>query len=344
MADLTTKYMGLTLKSPVIAGSCGLTNTINEIKKMEENGAGAVVIKSIFEEQIRQEADNFINKGSEGMSPMMDGYLDIIKNRQYDYEEAMEYLKNFAKEHTLNNYLKFISDVKKEVKIPIIASVNCVFSYDWHFFARKIQDAGADALELNVYILPSDPDKTGQANDDIYLKIIESVKKTVSIPIALKVGYYFSGLANKVTELSKSGISGMVLFNRPYNPDIDIENLKISDGSVVSSPSEFFHTLRWVALLSGKMGCDISASTGNHNSEAVIKQLLAGATSVQVVSALYTHGISFISELNEGLSNWMDKHGFKTIEDFRGKMSFANLKHPAAYERVQFMKLYSQIK
>ncbi len=344
MADLTTKYLGFTLKSPVIVGSCGLTNSINEIKKMEENGAGAVVIKSVFEEQIRQEAEHFINHGSEKMSPMMNGYLDIIKKRQYDYEEAMEYLTNFAKEHTLNNYLKFIADVKKAVKIPVIASVNCVFTYDWHFFARRIQEAGADALELNIYILPSDPDKTGAANEDVYLKVIESVKKNVSIPVSLKIGYYFSGLANKVIELSKSGLAGMVLFNRPYNPDIDIENLKITDGSIVSSPQEFFHTLRWVALLSGKTGCDIAASTGIHNSDSVVKQLLAGAHAVQVVSALYLHGIDYIKEINEGLAKWMDKHGFKSIEDFRGNMAFANLKHPAAYERVQFMKLYSQIK
>lgn len=344
MADLTAKYMGLALKSPVIVGSCGLTNTLKDIKRIEQSGAGAIVLKSIFEEQIRNEAEQIINYGTEANEPMMDNILEIIKNRQFDYEEAMEYLSKSANEFTLKSYLQFITEVKGSVKIPVIASVNCVFTYDWHSFATKIEEAGADAIELNVYVLPSDPEKDGVLNEDIYFKVVESVKKYVRIPVSIKVGYYFSGLAGMVTKLSKTGISGMVLFNRPYNPDINIETLKIIEGSTCSSPQEFYHTLRWVALLSGKMGCDLSAATGIHHSESVIKQLLAGANTVQVVSALYLKGIDYLSELNEGISNWMDKHGFKAIDDFRGKMAFANLKNPEAFERVQFMKIYSQIK
>ena len=344
MADLSTKYMGLSLKSPIIVGSCGLTNTMKDIKRIEQNGAGAIVLKSIFEEQIRTEAEKIVNHGSEQNSGMMDDILEIIKNRQLDYEEAMEYLSKSARDYTLTSYLQFIKEVKNNVKIPVIASINCVFASDWHSFASKIQEAGADAIELNVYILPSDTEKNGGANEEVYFKVVESVKKHVNIPVSLKVGYYFSGLAGILTKLSKTGISGMVLFNRPYNPDINIETMKIIEGSTCSSPQEFYHTLRWVALLSGKMGCDISAATGIHNSESAIKQLLAGANTVQIVSALYLKGIDYISELNEGLSNWMDKHNFKTMDDFRGKMAYTSAKNPEAFERVQFMKIYSQIK
>jgi len=343
MADLTTKYLGLTLQNPVIIGSSGITNSVDNIIKMEENNAGAVVLKSIFEEQIMHETQKLIGINNDSMQPMMNGYKDIMQHRSYDYAEAFEYLSNFAKEHTLNDYLRFISEIKKVVKIPIIASINCAFTYDWHFFAKRIQEAGADAIELNIYVLPSDPKKTGKENEDVYLNIIQDVRQYVTIPVSIKISYYFSGLSNKLIELSKSGIAGMVLFNRPYSPDINIEEFKITADQIYSNPSEFTHTLRWVAILAGRLNCDIAAATGIHNDETVIKQLLAGANAVQITSAVYANGIQYINSIISGLENWMNKHNFKTIDDFRGKMSQAKLENPAAYERVQFMKLYSNI-
>lgn len=343
MISLSTDYLGLKLKNPIVVGSSGLTGTVDEIKKLEDNNAGAVVIKSIFEEQIRHEADKFLDNAGQTMPPMAQGFQDVLNSRSYDYKEAVDYMTNFAKEHTLNEYLKFITEVKKSVKIPVIASVNCVFTYDWHFFARRIQDAGADAIELNIYVLPSEPGKSGEENEAVYLKVIEAVKKYVSIPVSIKISYYFSGLTQKLIELSKSGIAGMTLFNRPYSPDIDIDNFKITAGNIYSSPSEYAHTLRWVAILSGRVSCDIAAATGIHTAESVIKQLLVGATVVQATSVLYKQGLGQIDVMLKGLEAYMQKHNFTSLSDFRGKMSQANIEHPAAFERVQFMKLYSQI-
>ena len=344
MANLTTKYLGLTLKSPIIAGSSGFNNSLPNIKKLEEAGAGAVVLKSIFEEQIRFETEEMINlRSDEKMDAMLKGYDEILGSRSYDYAEAMQYLTDFAKDHTLNKYLENITMIKKEVNIPIIASINCIFMYDWHFFAKKIQDAGADAIELNIYVLPSDFKRSGIENEGIYFEIYNALKKYVTIPVSLKIGYYFSGLAQKVVELSKTGVAGLVLFNRPFSPDIDIDNFEITSGKILSSPDEYAQTLRWIAILYGKVGCDIAAATGIHDENAVIKNLLVGANAVQVTSAIYKHGFEVISKMNDGLKTWMAKHKFETIDDFRGKISQFNIENPAVFERVQFMKLYSKI-
>jgi dihydroorotate dehydrogenase (fumarate) len=342
--NLTTKYMGLELKNPVIVGSSGLTRTVNDIKKIEEKGAGAVVLKSIFEEQIRFESEKLMNqKDSSLMKPMQKGFDDLMGKRSYDYAEALEYISNFAREHTLKEYLDFVEDSKKSVKIPVIASIHCISAYDWHYFAKRIEDAGADALELNVYVLPSDLYRTSEENENIYSEIVSKVKKYVNIPVALKIGFYFSSLANAVIKLSESGIAALVLFNRPFSPDIDIHTFEITSGNIFSTPSEYSHTLRWVAILSGRLGCDLAAATGIHNAEAAIKQLLAGATTVQITSALYKNGFDQITKIVEGIKDWMEPHNFKSIDDFRGKLSQKNVENPAVFERVQFMKLYSNI-
>jgi len=344
MAQLSVKYMGLNLTSPVIAGSSGLTNTLDNLKKIEDNGAGAVVLKSIFEEQIRHESDYLLNKtDDERMKPMHKGFADILNKRSYDYAEALDYISNFAKEHTLNEYLNFISKVKNTLKIPVISSINCISAYDWHYFAKKIQDAGADAIELNLFVLPSDLNRTNEENEKIYFETVNSVKKFVNIPIALKINYYFSSVAKTIIDLSNSGISSLVLFNRPFSPDFDINTFEMTTNNILSTESDYSHTLRWVGILSGRLGCDIAAATGIHNSETAIKQLLAGANAVQTTSALYRRGFEIIRKINNGISEWMDKHHFNAIDDFKGKMSQINLKNPAVYERVQFMKMYSSI-
>jgi dihydroorotate dehydrogenase (fumarate) len=344
MVDLAVKYLGLTLKNPLIAGSSGLTNSIENLQKIEENGAGAVVLKSIFEEQIRYETDNLINQaGNERMQPMHKGFNEIMDKRSYDYAEAFDYISDFAKEHTLNEYLGFIEKAKKSVSIPVIASINCVYSYDWHYFAKRIQDSGADAIELNIYILPSDLHRTGLENENIYFQIAAMVKKYVTIPVALKISYYFSSVSQTIINLSNSGINGLVLFNRPFSPDIDIDKFQITSSNILSEPNDYSQTLRWIAILSGRLGCDLAAATGIHDHTSMIKQLLAGATAVQATSVMYRSGFESLGKIVSGLEIWMNAHHFNKIDDFRGKLSQINLENPAVFERVQFMKLYSQI-
>lgn len=343
MANLSVKYLGLDLKSPVIVGSCGLTNSIANLKKIEEAGAGAVVLKSIFEEQIQLESEARSHSDKDQMQAWNTAFDEIISKNPFAYEEALSYIMGYARENTLNEYLAFVAEAKKALNIPVIASINCVSSFDWADFAKRIQQAGADAIELNVYILPSDFSKSPVEIESVYGNIVSQVKKFVSIPVSLKIGYYFSGLANSVKTISESGIQGLVLFNRPFTPDIDIEKIAITNTSILSTGDEYLTTLRWTAILSGRVSCDLVASTGIHDYETAIKQLLAGATAVEIASVLYKNGIDSIKKINAGIAAWMDKHNFKTISEFKGKLSKDNLGNLAAYERVQFMKNMSNI-
>ena len=327
MADLRTRYMGLSLRNPIIVGSSGLTNSVDKIKELEKMGAGAVVLKSLFEEQIRFQINHSVTQ-SESI---------------YSYPEAEDYIGNYTKESNVSEYLDLIRKCKSSVSIPIIASVNCVSSIEWTNFAQKIQEAGADALELNIFILPSDPKRNSEQNEQVYFDIAMAIIKQISIPVALKISYYFSSLTNTALKLSWTGIKGMVLFNRFYSPDIDIDKFEVTSSHVLSSPDEISTSLRWVAMLSDRLHCDISASTGVHNGEGVIKQLLAGATAIEVVSAIYKHGYPVISEIINDISKWMDEKGYKTIDSFRGKMNQQGIANPAEFERVQFMRLYSEI-
>ncbi len=327
MANIETKYMGLALSSPVIVGSSGLTNSLDNIKEFAARGAGAVVLKSLFEEQIRLEIAHT-------------SAHDITANY---YPEAQDYITNYSRNHRVEEYLKLIRDAKKAVNIPIIASINCTSAEEWTSFARKIEEAGADALELNIFVMPSDPTHGGEQNEKMYFTILEEVKKLITIPIALKISYYFSGLAKTALKLSWAGAKGIVLFNRFYSPDINIDTMKVVATNVFSTPDEISTSLRWVAVLSDRLYCDICASTGVHDSSGLIKQLLAGAKAVQIASTLYKNGFDRINEMNGGLSKWMDKHGFAKTEDFIGKMSFKKVENPGAYERVQFMKHFAGI-
>ncbi|MGD0581893.1 MAG: dihydroorotate dehydrogenase-like protein [Bacteroidales bacterium] len=343
MIDLQTSYLGLRLKNPLIAGSCGLTNSIHNIKQIADQGAGAVVIKSIFEEQINVETHKVIKEEEGNLKTFTRASSNLLGRRVHDYDEAYDYIYDFAKSNTLNKYLEFLKEVRKSVDIPVIASINCVSNNDWHAFSKRIEETGVDALELNIYILPSDWRRSSDDNEKIYYEIIDEVKNYIDLPLSAKIGFYFSSLAQSVQKLSHSGIKGVVLFNRPYNTDIDIEKMEISHGSIYSNESEYNHTLRWVSILSGNIGCDISASTGIHSWEAFVKQLLAGATTVQIASALYTEGFGIIPNIIEETKAWMNRHGFDNVDSFRGKLSRSKLENPAAIERVQFMKLYSDI-
>jgi dihydroorotate dehydrogenase (fumarate) len=343
MADLSCKYLGLTLRNPIVVGSSGLTSTLENLKVISQMGAGAVVLKSIFEEQIKFETDKFLQSGQKEMKSWQEAFQDIVSKKEFYYEEAYEYLTSYAREHTLNQYLSLISNSKKVIDIPIIASINCSTQYDWQYFAKRLQDAGADGLELNVYLLPSDFEKSSADHEKVYFDIIREVKKFITIPISLKIGYYFSSLSQTALKLSETGIAGLTLFNRPYNPDIDIKHLQVSASNMFSNDSEYTHSLRWVALLAGKISCDIAASTGIHNQETVIKQILAGADAVHMVSVFYKHHFDILPEIIRGVETWMEQHKFSTISDFKGLLSRKNVHNPATYERVQFLRIFSSV-
>ncbi len=319
--------MGLKLKNPIIIGSCGLTNSVENVKEASAHGAAAVVLKSLFEEQIQLTIDQ----------------LNTKTEHTNHYSEAEDYIHNYSKADIVENYLKLIRECKQAVDIPVIASINCISLSEWTDFAMKIEQAGADGLELNIFILPSDPHKSGDDNEKIYFDIIEKVIKTVKIPVAVKISFYFSGLARMALKLSWTGIKGLVLFNRFFSPDIDIEKFEIKASNVFSHPAELSQSLRWVAMLSTKVQCDIAASTGIHDGKAVIKQLLAGAASVQIASVIYKKGFQEIGIMLAELEDWMTRHKFTSTEQFIGRMSVKKADNPAAYERVQFMKHFSGI-
>jgi len=327
MADLSTTYMGLKLKNPVIAGSSGMTESVESVKKAADAGAGAVVLKSLFEEQIHNES----------------GYAIDSNEQHYYYAQAEEYIRNYTRGNDLREYLDLISGCKGAVDIPVIASINCVSSSEWTDFAVQAQRAGADGLELNMFMLPSDPERDSGQSERVYLDVLEKVTGLLSIPVAAKISYYFSGLANMVEKIASTGISGLVMFNRFFSPDIDIENFEVKSTNVFSSPQDLSLSLRWVAMLSSRVPCDIAASTGIHDGKALIKQLLAGAKAGQIASVLYSEGYEAIGAMLGELDAYMERHNFSTLDEMIGKMSFEKSGNPAAYERVQFMKYFSGI-
>ena len=324
MANLTTKYLGLELKSPIIIGSSELTTSVDKIIKHEAAGAGAVVLKSLFEEQI-----------------LMDISAERLNNMYGTYQAVEDQLGYYLKAHTVGNYLTLIKDVKKAVSIPVIASISCVSSSEWIDFAKKVEEAGADAIEINMFILPANTEQEGKDIENTYFDIANKITSTVSIPVSLKISSYISGLANFVQKLSYTRIKGLVLFNKFYTPAIDIENEKIVSGSLYSKPEDNSLPLRWIGILNNKVNCDLAASTGIHTGKGVISNILVGANAVQMVSAVFEKGEKQIDVVLNELSAWMDKKGYKTIEEFRGKLSQKEIKNPMLFERAQFMKYFA---
>ena len=327
MTMIKTTYLGLELKSPIIAGSSELTNNIDNLIKIEQAGAGAVVLKSLFEEQIKQEQRNTSYKS----------------RHTFGYIEAEDYISNYVNEHQISEYLALISKAKGHLNIPVIASINCISSSEWISYAKEIEIAGADALELNLFVMSSDPERYPEDNEDVYFDIINDVKREIKIPISFKISPYFSSLAYTVKKLSWTGVAGIVLFNRYYAPDIDIDNLKVVSSNVYSSPSEISTSLKWISMLSDIVDCDLCASTGVHDGNAVIKQILAGAKAVQVCSVLYKDGFDVITTMNNRINEWMEEKHFETIECFRGRLSLKRSENPAAWERVQYMHYFAGI-
>jgi len=325
MADLSTTYMGLKLKNPLVVSSCGLTGTADSIVEIEKAGAGAVVLKSIFEEQILGEIEHLAESGSDT------GYG----------AEGGDYLAYYVKQNSIEEYISLIREAKARTSIPIIASVNCQSGDEWTSFSKQIEKAGADALEINLFIMPSDHTQTGKDIEKIYFSVINKLKEEISIPISLKIGCYFTGLAEMIYSLSDTGIGALVLFNRFMAPDIDIEKMEVTVTSIYSTPEEISNPLRWIGLMAGKAKCDLAASTGIHNTEGVIKVLAAGASTAYITSALYQKGIKHITTILQELEAWIDKSHYHSVESLRGALERKDRGNRNRYERAQFMKYYS---
>lgn len=332
--DIETKYLGLTLRNPIIVGSSGLTNSVKNIQDLEANGAGAVVLKSIFEEEVAFEYQD-VMRTSQSKGPA-GAYFDYDGQRN-----PIEYYDYVIREENLKKYVDLIQESKKTVSIPVMASINCFFhSVEWVSYAKRLEEAGADAIELNMFFPPSDFTHTREEKETIYFKVIEKLISTVSLPIALKISPYFTDLGPMIQKLSNTGIGGLVLFNRFFSPDFDLDKLEVIPSFVFSTPSDLALSLRWVAIMAKKVNCDLAASTGVHDGDGVIKQLLAGAHAVQVVSCLYKNGHRFLGEMLGRLENWMSGKGYSALADFRGKLSQGQSKDPSVYERAQFMRYF----
>ena len=326
MANLETTYLGLKLRNPLVAASSGLTGSAEKIVELEDAGIGAVVLKSIFEEQINNEVTSMLAKESQNT----------------DYPEAVDYIKNYLRDNTVKKHLELLSEVKKNTKIPIIASINGITSSEWTTFARDFQEAGADALELNIFYVPVDRYERPGIVEQLYFDVLKKVRLEVSIPVSVKFGVHHSNIIGMAEKMKGNGASGIVMFNRFYEPDINLETLEITSSEVFSSPSDIRRTLRWVGMVSSAVPkLDIAASTGIHDGSAVLKQLLAGATVAQLCSTLYINGSSVIPEMINEIAEFMKVWNFKRISDFRGRLSYKNIADPLLYERSQFMKYYS---
>ncbi len=324
MIDLSTSFAGLSLKSPIIVSSSGLTSSVDRIKKVAAAGAGAVVMKSLFEEQINFE----VNSMSEGQ----------------DYPEAGDYIRTYARENSLGQYLSSISEAKEAVDIPVIASINCVSASEWIDFAGKIEEAGADALELNIYFLPIQKETNPREYEKTYLNLVSEVKKRTSLPLIIKLGSSFSNITWMVDQLYQRGAAAVVLFNRFYAPDINTDDLSFGSAEVLSTPAELRNSLRWIGIVSSQVEqLDLAASTGVHSGMAVVKQILAGATAVQICSVLYRNGLDYIKDMTTEILKWMEKNQYESPGDFRGKMNYGSLDDPSVYERAQFMKYFSSM-
>ncbi len=324
MVNLETSFAGVPLKNPLIAASSGLTNSVKKIKELEDAGIGAIVLKSLFEEQIENHSEK----------------LTQIS----DYPEAADYINTYIEMNHVEKYLELIRSAKAACSIPIVASINCYKLARWTDFAKSIQDAGADALELNVFVL--DPGEFGDTYlEDSYVNIVRELKKTLRIPVVIKMSKTISNLPGLIGKLKALGADGAVLFNRFYQLDIDIAKMEITSGPVFSNPSDFSDTLRWTAIVTGRVpDFDIACSYGVHSWEDAIKGILAGAGGIQLCSALYKQGLETIQNMLTCIEEWMLQNNYTRIDEFRGRFNYANISSPSLYERVQFMKYFSSYK
>ena len=322
--SLTTSYLGMTLKNPIVASSSPLSHNVDSIRRLEDAGAAAVVMYSLFEEQIN--FDSF--------------YIDhYLTNGTNSFAESLSYFPEMQGYNSgPDEYMNLIKLAKDAVDIPIIGSLNGVSAGGWTDYAVLMQEAGADAIELNVYYIPANQDLDGSDIENIYLNILREVKRSVSIPVAIKLSPFFSSTANMAKRLVAEGANGLVLFNRFYQPDIDLETLEVVPRLVLSNSSELRLPLRWVAILYGRVLADLAITTGIHTSEDVLKALMAGAKVTMMASELLQNGIRRISVILDELRSWMEEHDYESVAQMIGSMSQQHCAEPAAFERANYMK------
>jgi dihydroorotate dehydrogenase (fumarate) len=322
MADLTTEYLGLKLPSPLVLASSALSNRIENLEAAEGHGAGAVVLRSLFEEQI--EAANT--------------ELEDMAQRHADSNpEARTYFP--PQRVGPHEYLSLVQRARKALDIPVIASLNCCAPGSWTGYARQIADAGADALEVNVYAVEADPALPGSEVERRYVEAVAGIKAAVKIPVSVKLSPYFTSLANVVAQLQQTGVAGVVLFNRFLQPDISLERMAPASQMSMSTPAESLLPLRWIGLLHGRVRLDLAASTGVHDAPGAVKQLLAGATVVQLASTLAKNGVPHLGKIRQGIEEWMDGRGLSSLSEFRGTLSQQKVGDPGAFERAQYVHL-----
>ncbi len=328
--DLSTTYCGLKLRSPLVPSASPLTKEVDDLKRMEEAGAGAVVLPSVFEEQLRAESaelDHALTQGTES------------------FAEALSYFPQVGEfRHGPEDYLEHIQRAKAAIKIPVIGSLNGTSVGGWTDYAKKIEKAGADALELNIYYIPTDLNLTGQQVEQTYIDILKAVKAEVKIPVAVKLSAFFSNMANMAKRLDDAGADGLVLFNRFYQPDIDLETLEIEHSVLLSTPQARRLPLRWIAILFGHLKASLAATSGIHTALDALKVMMAGADSAMLCSVLLRRGIQQIAVIEKEMRQWMEEHEYESITQMKGSLSQRNCPDPSAFERAQYMKVISTYK
>jgi dihydroorotate dehydrogenase (fumarate) len=330
MSRLNTSYLGMKLRSPIIVSACTLSENIDNIIRMEDAGAGAVVMFSLFEEQIRKEDERMNN---------------ILQSTSHVFAEASDYFPDMDEYHVATNqYLETIRKAKQRVQIPIIGSLNGITPQGWIEYGQQLEQAGADALEINIFYIPADNRLSGYEVEQRYLDIIRLLKKTVDIPIAVKMNPYFSAMGHMALQMQEAGADGLVLFNRFYQPDYDILQLKVVHDMAYSEAAEIRLPLLWIAILSGQIKASLGATTGVQSAREVIKYLLAGADVTMTASALYKNGITYISTMERVLLQWMDSMGFESLDYFKGSMNQTNVSDPTAYERANYIRILEGVK
>jgi dihydroorotate dehydrogenase (fumarate) len=323
--DLTTTYLGLKLKNPLVPSASPLSRNIDNIKRMEDAGAAAVVMESLFEEQIeheKKELNHFLLQGTES------------------FAEAITYFPE-PDSYTFgpDEYLEQIKKAKECVHIPIIASLNGVSIGGWIGYAKKMQEAGADAIELNAYYLAADPKKDSKTIEDNYIEVLKAVKSAVSLPVAMKLSAYFTSMAAMAKRIDQAGADALVLFNRFYQPDIDLESLEVVPNLILSTPGSMRLPLRWISILYGKIKANLAATSGIHTADDVLKMIMVGADVTMLCAVLFKNGIETISEIRDKMIKWMEENDYHSIKQMKGSMSFKSVAEPAAYERANYMKV-----
>ncbi|MBT8401423.1 MAG: dihydroorotate dehydrogenase-like protein [Rhodothermia bacterium] len=323
--DLSTSYLGFTLKNPVVPSASPLSESLDLIRRMEDAGASAIVMHSLFEEQLTREShrlDHYLDYGTESFAEAL-SYFPIAENYRVGPD----------------SYLDHVRSASEACGVPIIGSLNGISSGGWTAYAKQIEEAGAAALELNIYYIPTDPSMTGAEVEDRYIEIVGAVRESVTIPLAVKIGPFFSSVAHMATKLAEAGASGLVLFNRFYQPDLDIEALEVTPHLVLSNSDELRLPLRWLAILSGRVDVDLAITSGVHTYEDVLKSVMAGANVTMMASELLQNGIDRIAEVLGEVERWLVEHEYESLRQMQGSMSQRHVAEPSAFERANYMKV-----